>query len=189
MHFIDNVLPHASFMRLKSYVMGPDFRWFYKGNLTTHEEEDSLLSPGFSFVFYNGNDIPDPAGYELAFSVLASCCQSVDHDLHSIVLARAFMTLPHSQKRPRQIHNDLQHQHQVCLYFLTDHDESEEDAKTYFYAPDGTVINAITPKANSAVVFDGMIPHSGGVSDKKRRVVINIDYMLKTPATPEVYNV
>jgi len=184
MQIIENVLPQASFLRLRSYIMGPAFQWYYIPNIA-HQDGKDVYSPGFSFKFFdNESMITDPVGYELAFGMLANACDKINHDLATVLQARAFMTIPHKEGGVRQIHNDMLHNHNVCLYFLSDHDEDDEEAKTYFYDSNLNVTHSITPKANSAVMFDGCIPHAGGYSDRKRRVVININYMTKTPMAP-----
>ena len=180
MKVIKNALNNESFLRLKSYVMNPRFSWHYIENIADKDNEQ-VYSPGFSFNFYDRTEdgLPDAVGYEMVFNLLATCCHEVDHNIDTILQARAFMTVPFPNATKRIPHNDLPYHHQVCLYYLTSHDE--EECRTEFYDEDGNVFFAQQPEENTAVVFDGSIPHSSGYAVDSRRVIINISYLQKTP--------
>ena len=69
-------------------------------------------------------------------------------------------------------HIDHYHPHQVLLLYL-----NESDGDTFFYNNHGEIIKKISPKANSAVLFDGSIMHSSSTPCKNsRRIALNINF-------------
>ena len=59
----------------------------------------------------------------------------------------------------------------VILFYLTD-----TDGDTYFYDKNHKIIDSVSPKANRAVLFDGLCLHSSSKPTKSdRRIVLNIN--------------
>lgn len=171
MEIIENVLNETSLVNLKRLVLTTNIDWKYLPNCSSHAP---VPDPGFVHqILSNKSEINNMVLFQSAIHILGECAQRLDITVGNIVQSRLFMTLPLSYSAPRIKHTDEDYPHTVCLYYLTTHDEDDDDAKTCFFDKDGNLAGKITPVENRAIVFDGSIIHCGGNPKENERVVLN----------------
>jgi len=71
-------------------------------------------------------------------------------------------------------HNDMDHPHQVLLYYVND-----SDGPTYFFDDDYKIVKVVEPKKGRFILFDGCITHASSFPVKSHfRVGLNVDCLI-----------
>ena len=77
-------------------------------------------------------------------------------------------------------HVDLATPHKTLIYYVNDSDGDTLIFKERYYGKADysakTIEKTITPKANRAVIFDGLKYHTGSVPTKNNRIIINMNF-------------
>jgi len=183
---IDNVLSEESYNSLykllSNRIQGPYgyFPWYLSSNIAYSDKKDEYVDPnnfGFAHFFTSISKSPNENaviisqyGYPL-LSILHNACAQVGVNLLNLYQGRAFMLTPSiSPGKASGIHTDLDFPHQVCLYYFND-----SDGDTVFFDNDGKEMYRNTPKKNTAIMFDGNIPHTNE-TPTNFRYIVNFNY-------------
>lgn len=95
--------------------------------------------------------------------------QAVFPNLHDILFARIFLTMPYETNiKHHAPHTDLTTPHTSLIYYIND-----SDGDTVFFDNNNNVIESVTPKKGTAVLFDGLILHAAGIPTIGPRCIVN----------------
>lgn len=190
MEIIDNFLPDWYFEVLKENVLeNEDVKWFFVSKNIAGEDMGYLTdlpkaetNIGFSHVFFTYvpplNKLTTEI-YPIFEPLLAKIEHSYNIKINMLHRIRAVIT-PSSKKEGIHLpHTDETSPHYTFLYYLND-----SDGDTIFFNekyPNEekklTVHKRIKPKANTAVLFDGLQLHSSSVPvNTDYRATININF-------------
>lgn len=161
---------------IENLVFGLDFPWYYIPNMackvSLHEDSHLFAFSHNFFDCYKNDNI----AYQYAFNalnVLYEIALKRNHIITSVSRFRAFMQPP--SVKPgllHGIHTDQNHPHLVCIYYCND-----SDGDTVFFDHNEKEAFRYTPKKNTAVIFDGSIPHAAETPSRKR-CVLNFNYLI-----------
>ena len=172
----DNLLPKTTEDFLEKYIHNelrkelPPFPIHYIRNINTIE--DPREDVGFAHEMQKYQDNQTTPNTLSLLSPLFALSFHKNFIPFNIYTSRVFLQTPKLTEKNINIHTDLPHPHWVCLYYVND-----SSGDTTFYELDKkTEIGKASPKKGRIVLFDGTIPHIGGVSTKSTRTVINISF-------------
>ena len=165
---IQNFAPEILANEIKSILCGDNFAWFYNNNVG-----NTLFIESFQFThtfIRDGQQTSDAIGLVKPLVYLAEMHtgQKVKGINRIKANLRVASNIPDSMD---EIHQDMPNgNYKTLLYYVND-----SDGDTEFYADDKkTLVESVTPKANSAVWFDSKTWHkSSPPVTSKTRVVIN----------------
>jgi hypothetical protein len=179
--YYDNIIPlkNQNFIEnmLLGKIRGLSFPYYYTRNLTGVDDPNNPNPErGFGSLLYSHRDANIKE--ELSFQLLTpfySLISQLDLLLYQVTNSRVFLQLPSSNTSKILLpHTDQQDPHLVFLYYVND-----SDGDTVFYEQDRkTEIKRVSPKKGRAVIFDGLIPHSGSTPTKNERLTININFTI-----------
>ena len=153
---VDNLLDQDYFNEIKNVLFGDEFPWYFKDHITDENDEDKF--------YYTHNFYDNYESNSHYFGLVKGILNVLE--CNSILRVRASSYLRSDKTVINQPHCDYEFSHKGCLLYL-----NENNGLTYF--KDGTV----KPEENRAALFDPSIEHSSShCTDKKRRVIININY-------------
>ena len=148
--------------------------WKFNPNLSGVNDQ---IIPGLANTFYSEDNVsqfnPNIAFY--LFQPLYQMGFQKNIQILKIFEARLFLQTPSPNPQPflSALHNDLDFNHWVFLYYIND-----SDGDTIFFNDEGSEIKRISPKKGRIVFFDGSIKHTGS-SSSHLRAVLNIDFIGK----------
>jgi hypothetical protein len=132
-------------------------------------------SPGFSTSFHSESEYQNTIFKYDFFKILYTLSNKLDFNVNLILEGRAFVHLPSPNPGLDGIHNDLNMEHSVFLYYVND-----SDGDTVFFKDDEkTEIKRVTPKKGRGVFFDGSIKHCSTRPSKSHRCIFNYDFLGK----------
>jgi len=82
-------------------------------------------------------------------------------------------------------HVDAKYEHYTILYYLVNNDANTVFFNQKYISEEDTdyskqeIIKQVVPKANKAVLFNGLIFHAGNVSNTMKRLTVNLNFTLK----------
>ena len=171
MDIIDNAISPSLFNLIKEDVESAGFPWFFlkEASGATKGSRDNLDYSFFHLALSHDN-ISDFYDMSMAVALLLKDKFSMD-EKYAVNRLRWGMTTKVSQAWRNKPHTDVNENHMVILFYLTD-----TDGDTYFYDKNHKIIDSVSPKANRAVLFDGLCLHSSSKPTKSdRRIVLNIN--------------
>jgi hypothetical protein len=176
---VDDAMPN--FAALQERVLSPGFPWYYARQT---KKEDAGANPwlnGWVHLVYDGGQFyshDHPLFTEQIGYLLGALGEQPREGVRRIRLIMNTMT---DQPYLNGAHVDLMFPHKTLLLYLNDSDGDTLIYKERADHPDWTgpltLDQAVAPKANRAVLFDGQQLHTGTTPVKTaRRVVLNINY-------------
>ena len=176
----NDVLPDIQHRWFKEVVTNPSFHWgFIQDSAYSGVASEQFLSlddkqknPSFSMSIlesdYNHQDRYWFEKFELIFLTLL---ETAKLDKNLLQRARLGLYLPmKTGKEHNNIHTDRDYPHTVLLYYVNDN-----DGDTYWFDENDNIIHKFTPKANTAVVFDGMIRHASSNPSTGFKISLNLN--------------
>ena len=174
MKIIENVLPPEQADWLETMLTSTDIQWSYIPDSSGTILEPGKGFPSFSHPIFNLNDRCEIQSRDL-FSKFEPLLETWSvkagkrpNDLNRI---RMGMHVPAEHRGPHGPHTDQPAPHDVVLYYVND-----SDGDTYFFDGEGEVIDRITPKKNTMVLFGGFKVHASSYPTKGQRITINLNY-------------
>ena len=156
---IDDYLPKEEFEKIKGFMMGEDFPWFYKPDVTFDQLEQSKTMY-FIHMFYK-NSMPNSNFFELIFPLLNKL------NIKGLIRVKANMYPNIGQDVENLPHVDYEFEHKGAIFYI-----NTNNGPTVL--EDGTKIDAVE---NRILFFDSSKKHySTHCTDQKVRVNININY-------------
>ena len=198
--YIEDVAPDFLFEQLQEVFYNPsyDFAWYWNDSTVDYsnalENDNTNKSHMFSHMFFiDGSPVSPYAQYIM---MLSRCLRKSGFEHDSLWRSKANLYTPSPGfDKDGYHHPHIDHYNKSnfdsCTYFLNDSDgdfilfnQNQKDfAKTGKVrgewgglpsSDDLTVMERITPKANTAVIFDGWQYHSSNVPfENARRITIN----------------
>lgn len=187
---VDNFLPKFFYQPLLRQIYSEGFSWFYvdepsggiKPNKVkgVHFPENQF---GFSHLAYKSSEGGAVSNiYQSLVPMINLIEESFDITVNELLRVRLGMTTSMGEGGNQYPHVDAQFPHYTLLYYL-----DESDGDTIFYdqhytdgreMKDFSVAFANSPKANQAILFNGLQFHSSGIPEKySRRTTININFL------------
>ena len=181
-YIFDDIISKEEQEDLKNTLLGNDFPWFYLEDVTSPKANLQSRS-GFCHNFYNDYQVKS-SRVKLIKNVIDNSLKKINFKLNKIIKSRAFLQVPLrldvSENLIDSPHIDIDIEHLVVLYYVTDTDgdtilynETFKDGIELPSQKDVTERQRITPKQGRVVVFNGNIYHSGTQSINNNRVLIN----------------
>lgn len=173
MKIIENILPSSLQDYIENLTFSSKFEWRFCEDTAFHnlENKNNEKIPGFSHIMLEHGQLLSPfsQNFEPIFNLIAS---NAKVEFNTIDRVRFGLYLPlKTKKKHNNIHVDAPFPHTVLLYYVND-----SDAPTYFFDENENIINSITPKKGSAVVFDGSTPHASSLPEQEARITLNINF-------------
>jgi hypothetical protein len=179
MRIVDDAMPN--FAALQARTMAPGFPWYYARQTRKEDEGANPWLNGWVHLVYDNGEFyshDHPLFIEQIGYLLGALGEEPKEGVFRI---RMIMNTLTDRPYPNGAHVDLMHPHKTALLYLND-----ADGDTLIYKerwgeadPSGplTLDRAVAPKANRAVLFDGLQLHTGTTPvQAARRVVLNINY-------------
>jgi hypothetical protein len=188
MHIIkkENIIDSDHLTMLCKHMTSLDFPWFLLPNTGVYEQPDSVydrVDKKFSFAhtLVNNGDINSNEIWK--FDKLLHTLYKVfdiKHEVSYIFRIRiGHITYVGDNSVEHAPHIDLVEPHRTLLFYFND-----SSGVTRFYSKDKTdnkISLEVTPKANTAYDFDGLIYHSSSTpTTNNHRFVLNINYATKS---------
>lgn len=178
MKIIDDVMPVVMQNQLIDICTEEQFPWGFIQDCTFHKDDPNSLKmdtpkyPSFSHVAIMNGEIRTE--YANIISSMLLCISDKSKMYPSKLFRARFGLYIPEVNRPlhHNIHTDLQDPHTVCLYYVND-----SDGDTFFFNNDRQIINRITPKKGTMVVFDGSTLHASSAPSKNYRITLNVNYI------------
>jgi hypothetical protein len=182
---IENVLPEDNFKSLEEFLLSPKFPWHWEpttlGSSTQQFDTPQMVTPIYicqnQHVDASGKDVRIPSQvleypeFEMITThALDKAKQEFGYELLWRIKCNLLMPYPNSpMHHPRHADTNNSDGNYVTInYYVND-----SDGDTFLF-PRGQAPIQITPKANSAVIFDAKMMHcSSNPINSDRRVVIN----------------
>ena len=162
---------------IEELLVSLNFPWYYIPNAAWKPQpgeivDDMLFSFSHSFHDVYKNSFTAEYAFH-ALNVLYEIASKRNHIIKEVSRFRAFMQTPSRNPGTMHgIHTDQNQPHLVCIYYSND-----ADGDTVFFDNNNKEIFRNTPKKNTAVIFDGSIPHSAE-TPSKRRAILNFNYLI-----------
>jgi hypothetical protein len=165
MEIIDNFLDKKDFLIIQNAILNGPISWYFqKGKDRDYGDDDDneLDQYQFTHLFYNNFE---PCSS--FFKILEPLVKKLN--VSSLIRIKANLN-PHNTTLSQGIfHTDYNRKNQKTAVFYI----NDCNGYTLFKKPNKKVYS----KANRVVIFDSNTLHSGtNTTDKKRRVVLNINY-------------
>ncbi len=163
---IENAVDDCFANILETVFTGDMIPWHYHNNIATYDNvEEPDLHSGFAINLLGSSFLP------LSLNVLYNITMKEKIFVKDLLAARSFFHMPSKRPNtPNGIHIDQQQKHLVCLYYI-----NNSDGDTIFFDGLGKEMQRNTPRKNTAVLFNGLIPHCSSTSTG-RRYILNFDF-------------
>jgi hypothetical protein len=189
---IDNFLPDSFYADIRNLLFSEKFPWFYVANLSYGAEAGFLErwykndpkikdTFGFSHVARDQLDVDSPY-FEFLKPMAYFLEDKLKEKINNVHRIRAVMTCKDQTfgNYYNVPHVDIPVPHKTMVYYVNDSDGDTVIFKERWLGKaDYSIKNIetrITPKANRAVIFDGLRYHTGSVPTKNNRVLINMNF-------------
>lgn len=173
---IQNVLPNRLAQDIREILLSPYFPWYFNDEISGPNQNSQTSFQFIHGIYKQDNGwTSDPDG--LFHSMLYLAEDKLQFSLENIIRMKAnLLTMSSHSPAQSDIHQDVEiatednDGYLSLLYYV---DDSDGDTLIFDRAQEN-IIQRITPKFNSAILFDSTIWHSSSPPLKnKRRVVIN----------------
>jgi len=175
MKIIEDVLPQEQADFLEEMLTSKSTKWSYIPDSSGNIADDERQFPSFSIPVMNLSDRLQVADREMWIRLDCpneTICKKAGVNVSSMNRIRLGMHVPDpSWTSHHGPHTDQHMPHTVVLYYVND-----SDGDTYFFDDDKQVIDRITPKKNTMVVFDGHTVHASSYPTKGQRITINFNF-------------
>ena len=190
---IDNFLPDSYYLDLRNLLFSPKFPWFYTSDLSYGKESNNFLQRwqqhdkkikdtyGFTHIARDQIDIDSPY-FEFFKPIAYFLEERLQEKINNVYRIRAVMTCkdPSFGEYYNVPHVDIPIPHKTLIYYINDSDGDTVIFKERWFGKNDytakTIAKTITPKANRAVIFEGIRYHTGSVPSNNNRVLININF-------------
>jgi hypothetical protein len=160
-NIIDNFLPKENFIKIKEFLLGTDFPWYYCSNMTFKKNESKGHLFYMVHLFYINNQ-PNSVYYDFLKENLLNFM-----DIKSLIRIKGNFYPNQSIKKINEMHSDYKFKHKGAIFSINTNNGGT-------LLKDGTKIDSVE---NRMLFFDPSIEHdSENCTDKKVRVNININY-------------
>ena len=192
MKIIEDVLPVEQADWLEGMLTSNSIGWNYigDGSRPNADPESVRLFPSFAhpvYAKYDDNPFSDRDMMQRFECLNHTVCAKSGLDIKHMDRIRLGMHIPnpswHGHHGP---HCDQAFPHIVVLFYVTDTDgdtyffDHEDKIDPLGYGYDGEdeykIIDRVTPKKNSMVVFDGLTTHASSYPTKGQRITINYNF-------------
>ena len=183
----DNFLNEIEILAVETGIWNCEFRY----QPETGSAEDGLSGVvGDNFgefpMFVSGSNIPNALSQvqDIANFVVSRFLDKHRFIIKEEIRARSNMTFRSLDTRPSRPHVDVDKEHYVFLYYVSDSDGDtivydQKYTGSEYDQSDLTIFKKITPKAGSAVIFDGSRYHTNYSNQKNNfRFIINMNLKL-----------
>ena len=177
---VDNVLPTFLFDRMRQSILSEEIFRFMPNM------DDSPDEYGFSCMISEKEHVYRPVFFQDCLNVLQFSCEKSNIVPGSILQSRFFLQPSFPHEPTTATHVDLDVEHIVCLFYLSNADN--QTSCTKIYDNEKRLLETVEPRENRAVMFDGMLPHSAGYPKKGVRLVCNINFCRKSYVTSNEKN-
>lgn len=179
MKIIDNVMPEVMQDQLHDMCTQPDFMWSFLLDATYDKREEAIVGamnkpryPSFSHIAIK-DYAPRTQVAALMSSHMLCMTDKAGLDPTTLFRARLGLYLPiRDAPLHNNIHVDLKVPHTVILYYVND-----ADGDTFFFDRNREVVERITPKKGTMVVFDGTTLHASSMPTVNHRISLNLGYV------------
>ena len=178
MKIFENVLPEEYLADLNNHILSPYMTWHFNEQSVKYEGRyDELFQFTYTIVMNGGQINTNNMAY---MTLLSEIFKSVGV-VNPIIERAKFNLLPRQpyteEDLNNTIHTDTKDNNESNLKSIIYYPH-DSDGDTVIYGKDGATMN-ITPKANTAVMFDSHLKHRATPPTiNKSRVVLNIVYYL-----------
>jgi hypothetical protein len=157
---VDNFLPKENFIKIKDFLLGENFPWFYRPNITFENKSEGPLFY-MTHLFYINNQ-PNSSYYDFLKENLLNFM-----DIKSLIRIKANLYPNQSIKKINEMHVDYDFKHNGAIFSINTNNGGT-------LLKDGTKIDSIE---NRMLFFDPSIEHdSENCTDQKARININFNY-------------
>lgn len=182
----ENIIPESIQNKIRDTML-EQVPWFYNHDVSIINNPRQQR-PAFSHLFhYNGQVNSDY--WSFPNMIIENTAKKLDITKYEVNKSRSFLQLPLEKNftgdEIDSPHVDLQIPHLVFLYYVCDSDgdtviyKNKTDGSTVPYFDELEVLQKITPKQGSVVVFDGLHWHTAEQPRKNVRCIINNDIIIK----------
>jgi hypothetical protein len=185
---LDDVISKEYQDEIEFRLLYSDYGWRYTPTIVDSITKEGKVF-GFGGKFANHTEgIVDVANFNFLLPLTYLISEKSNIEYESILAARTFLQVPSNyEENHGPFHVDFKYPHIVFLYYVNDSDgDTLISKKRYDFVhqtiseiEDSEIIEKITPKKGRAVIFDGLLYHSGGIPKNKPRCVINFDLSSK----------
>lgn len=190
---IDNFLPDSFHADVRNLLTSLAFPWFYVPNLSYGEDSNSILNRwqqndskikdtyGFTHVARDQLDVDSPF-FETLKPIAYFLEERLQEKINNIYRIRAVMTCkdPSFGNFYNVPHVDLAIPHKTLIYYVNDSDGDTVIFKEHWYGKTNfsakTIERSVSPKANRAVIFNGLKYHTGTVPTNNNRIILNMNF-------------
>jgi hypothetical protein len=191
---IDDVVSPTYQQIIENAVMG--FSWDYLKDIANSEvHKQQYKTMGFSHILTNltkqMSADADNENTSFLVPLLLEACHKANIHYDQLLRASAFMHIPNQPHNKYDgIHVNLDHEHIVALYYITDSDaDTVLFDQTMYTHPIGAEINEdnfkeycrVTPKKGRMLFFDGSRYHSSTSPSDHIRVAVSFDFIGRLP--------
>ena len=197
MQVIDNVFSPSVFQKIYDEVMSFSFQWHYGrkvDEIDGSNENPYLVSFAHTVGHVSSGELYPPELYHTIETAFLGAMDDIGETVAEMGRIRMIMNTKADDHYVTMPHVDFDTPHQTALLYVNDCDGpsiiydqkfnpilGRNSFENYQAIKDKmTVMQAVDPKANRMVLFNGLHYHSGTTpKDSARRVVININYKKK----------
>jgi len=180
---IEDFLPKKYFYLIKNEILGINFPWYFRDNITDNNKNIDNREYGFSHKIYDRENNYSSSFHHILTGLYCNILEITEKE--NIDRCRLDMTTYGGEKFLHKYHVDLYKPHIACVFYI-----NNSDGKTVLYDkkcfsssdlenvnPDClTEMIRIKPEENKLLIFDGSYLHTGqSPSNYKRRIVLNVD--------------
>ena len=174
MNIINDVLPVEQADWLEEMLTSPEIKWSYIPASSGNIPDGQRKFPSFSHPIMNlhdRNQVPDREMLMRFESINHTISKKAELDIDRLNRVRLGMHIPNVWDSYHGVHTDQIIPHDVILYYV-----NNSDGDTYFFDDDRQVIDRVTPKKNTMVVFDGFTEHASSYPSQGQRITINFNF-------------
>jgi hypothetical protein len=175
----DNFLPEKYEKHLENLIFGiPEIGCDPLVSFLCKSEKTATQELGTQISFWH--KLVDPTYQSEIFHQFMPVVEFAIHKVGSInhLAAKVYLIPPQKKqfvgdRKHYELHVDRKERHKVVIYYIND-----SDGATYIYEKDRKTIKEIVePKKGRMVIFDGDLPHGGGIPLMSNRSVINMNIL------------
>ena len=173
---IDDVISIGYQNRIKDYMCGSNFPWYYMNAIThgsTEELKDSDPYSGFSHVVYEPNNIGK--GADTLYPVLLEGLNNKEPTALLRIRAAMFVKNQNNSKHhvPHVDRTDDPEPYKVAIYYVMDSDGSTGIFKG------NELVAEVNPKKGRLLIMDGDVYHASQCPKKyDQRIVVNYNFRI-----------